>query len=824
MKALRIAALAVVFTAAASYVAAPLARAQSQDIKEADELFERGDAKSLKKAAKKYDTAIRKDPKGVAAGVYGKRAAIYYLQRRYQEGLDWIDNSALKQYPGAPEILAQKALMLWSLNKRGDAIEIADKVASQKKDAFQVQLLRGNYYAGRDPAKAAEAFDAYLKYRPSGLAEQDALPRLKLGLAYLKIDQAKDAKFQFEAVAKQFRKNPRWVLNANNGLCAAYTRTQEFDRAITLCERIIEDPRNIDRTGAVWYNLGQSYLQKKQPRKARQAGLEFVKVQKAKAKGFMLVGDAYYLERDYDNALRFYKDAESRTSASDTQLLKKMGQTYRKLGQAQLAVEKLEPAFQNNPDDVELGVELGETYLDDKIKDDTKAVGAVSKLMEKHTDNAALRYVAARGLYNTGKYAQAKVRFMEAHKLSPNETKYRDGLVNTINLQAAVAHSSGDLSKATKYLEEAYDYHKRSPITNLNLAVVNIESGKCEAAMKYLGTLRKGRRESRVIADRLIARAYMCQKKPDPQRALKKYAAAAKGAGSNNMLKAEIFAEWGAILATSDLDDAIDKLEFAHQVASVDPLRGPAIRRNLALALYRRGWKYMAKHDGDKALEDFEKATRDKSVLQGTELPAFDFSLALAYLDTGKPKEALKIFDSLGKVGKTGSYLQSPYDKVGTDFFSAYAQYRSNDVKSRRDAAREFTKLQKGAKGKFATTISDLIGSSWQFVAAAEYRSGKSGPARSALKSAQRYANSKAARNILTHNNEVLSMGKGSISAFQKMGKSPPEALVNLGIAYDRAGQPRQAYDAWVSARSAGVRNKTLEEWIDAKQRIFGYK
>jgi Flp pilus assembly protein TadD len=55
------------------------------------------------------------------------------------------------------------------------------------------------------------------------------------------------------------------------------------------------------------------------------------------------------------------------------------------------------------------------------------------------------------------------------------------------------------------------------------------------------------------------------------------------------------------------------------------------------------------------------------------------------------------------------------------------------------------------------------------------------------------------------------------------MGANPPEALVNLGIAYDRAGQSKQAYDAWVKAKSKNARAPKLQDWIDAKKRIFGY-
>ena len=49
-----------------------------------------------------------------------------------------------------------------------------------------------------------------------------------------------------------------------------------------------------------------------------------------------------------------------------------------------------------------------------------------------------------------------------------------------------------------------------------------------------------------------------------------------------------------------------------------------------------------------------------------------------------------------------------------------------------------------------------------------------------------------------------------------------PEALVNLGIAYERKGDPVKALDAWRRARKAGVRFGPLADWIESKERIYG--
>ena len=49
-----------------------------------------------------------------------------------------------------------------------------------------------------------------------------------------------------------------------------------------------------------------------------------------------------------------------------------------------------------------------------------------------------------------------------------------------------------------------------------------------------------------------------------------------------------------------------------------------------------------------------------------------------------------------------------------------------------------------------------------------------------------------------------------------------PEALINLGIAYERKGDNAKALDAWRRAKKLGIRFPGLQEWIDAKERIYG--
>jgi hypothetical protein len=276
------------------------------------------------------------------------------------------------------------------------------------------------------------------------------------------------------------------------------------------------------------------------------------------------------------------------------------------------------------------------------------------------------------------------------------------------------------------------------------------------------------------------------------------------------------------LLAEGKVDDAVEKLDIAVRFAAQVPEVANAAKRNLAIALFRRGWRNIKAGKDTDAVSDLERATREPALLKGTEPSAFEFSYALALLERGDNAEAGKIFKSLAAKGNQGAYLRAPYNTVGSQFFGAYTDYRTNNAASRQKAATDFTRISGGASGAFANKVRDLIASSWEYVAYDHFRNGRGGPAGKALENAEKYANDDIRRRII-NNRAVLDLDKSKIGALDGLRGSPPEALFNLGIVYDEAGRPRDAYDAWRSAASKGVQSKDLQKWIDAKKRIYGY-
>lgn len=831
---------------AAIVMVAPYAYAAVEDdLRDGDKYFDAGD---WKRAAAAYDRAIAKSPGQVAAKAYGKRAAIYIILKDWKGGLDFVGR-AKERYPSAPELLEQEALMLWETDRKDDAVAVAEQVVKAKPAAFTNQKLIGDYYATRDPMKTAVAFEGYLAHRPQELEGGDVLPRLRLGFAYLtnarsaladgddKVAKATYAKAaqQFEHVTRKLGKKPNATVNAENGLCAAYTGLGRWDQAINVCEHVVQDPRRIDPTASVWFNLSKAYLARKQTKKARSAATEFARVRRNEARGLMLLGETYFEDRDWNTALEHYVRAEKALKADQTRdrthISIQLGKIYRRLPappsgpnkNLDLAIDKLSAAYSKNRDSVELALELGGAYLEAKL--DGKAVSLTDKLLSEEAlakipkaRRAPVFVLAGKALFNQRKLDEARDRFESARELRPGDVQIQGQLIATINEQAFV--EAKDAKAAQALLEKALEVDPQSAMTLTNLAILAIERGDCDGAARQLARLKDMRGRDTVVVARLTGRAALCSSKADPVKAGAAFALAEREAKKANaqLALAEIYAEWAPLTWDTDLANAVEKLELAAAVSASSPDVAPTAKRNLALALYRRGWKLMRDGKAGDAASDFERSLRDPSVLKGTEPLAFEFSLALAQLDANRATEAAKLFRGLTSKGNQGAYLKGNYAKVGSQFFAAYATSRSATGNARQRACSELSRLE----ADLGDRARELVASCWESVAFDQWRAGQSGAAQKSLATAAKSASPDQKRRI-DLDRAALALGKEKISALEALNGTPPEALVNLGIIYDLLGRPKDAYDAWTKAKARGVTARDLQKWIDAKKRIYGY-
>lgn len=810
------------------------ARAQKQELDEGDRAFDRG---QLARAARAYDRAIRESPGQVPAEAYGKRAAIFILQRKLAEGLRFVDQIAAPRHPNAPAVLEQRALILWALGRRVEAIAVAEKVARLRPETFTAQQLIGRYYSQSRPERAVAALRAYFAHRPRDLASEDALPRLRLGFAQLAVGDPAAATRQFELVLARFRDDRIARVNATNGLCAARAAAGRYDAAIAICSRITARPADIDARGSVWYNLARAYLGKRRYRDARRAARRYVKARPKQGKGYVLVGDAFFGERKLSEALRQYLAAEKRAlaAAERAKLGIRLGKTYRRLGQMTRAIAKLDQALARDPRSAELRLELGGALLAAAARersankrttfDRRAAQVAILGLREaSRAQRIELRLIAGRAEYNLGRLDRAEAHLRAARELAPKSAKVRVALTRAINRQAAVAFAAGDRAAAAKRSRAALEITPRSPAAHRNLAVLAIAAGDCGAARPHVDALAKIRSEA-LAYHRLGGRLALCA--GDRAAALDHLRAAeaiaARPGARDNRALAAIYTEWAPLSA--DESDAVDKLEQAVQFAGRDARLERAAARNLAVALYRRGWRRLGSRDASGAGADFERALADASALRGAEPLALELSLGIARLSTD-PKAAAELFRGLQKKGKASSYLTARYAALGPALLAAYASYRAGTRAELDRAAAAIRKLAPRARGDLARLLRDLSSAVAIASAAEHWRRGKTGPARRGLLEARGKRPGAAVGRVIAHNLAVLDMDRkpaAARSALDKLGGRPVEALINLGILAERRGEPRKAFDLWTRALKATPRARNLSRWIATKKRMFGF-
>ncbi len=832
----------VLGVAAAAGAAYGQSAATQQLLDDADKAYE---ADKLDKAAANYDRAIAAEPKGVKPEAYAKRALIFMAQaaaygkdgnseravKKYEQGLAWITGTAERIWPDQDVILEKKALILDKLpGRRADAVAIAEKITARTPRLFGMQLMVGEHYyqGGAGTAeKTVKAYEGYFSHRGDASKTIDGFTRVKLGFSYLHLRRWDDAIKQFDEAERKFKSDANIAGNARKGLCAAYAYQEDWSKAITLCEAAIRDKPRMKGDPSAYFHIGTAYLKGGQFDNALAAANSYIAAKPKSSGGYLLRGDVYYEQKRWNDAESQYNQA-STIEPNNGKVARALGRVYLRQKRAKKAIETLSKVVQADPQDVDTRYDLGEAYIQDG-QGANAATQAAEGLKTSKEPRTQVRFyaLAGAGYYASGELTQARMSFEKAivtardNKL-PQEGAWQTGLLNTINRQAAAKFKAGDLKGAEALLFQARDIDPEHTVTNQNLGLVAIEQKQWSEAIKYLtNRLKKGPND--LITNRLLGRAYLGAK--NEQKAGEHYAIAETEAKKlrNLTVLAEVYTEWAPLLlAAGKVDDAVDKLEQAAQYAVNQPF-AQQTQRNYQVALFKRGYEKLRKGKGSEAVADLEGATRFPALLVGNEEQVYTFALGLAYLDGGQYAKASPIFQDLAKKGSAG-WLKPPFDKVGAELFVAYAMYREGSSGSRAKAAGVFEKLSGKTTGSLNAKIKDLLRSSQEFLAYEAFGKGAFKDAEAALKKAAGMGGGN--KNAVDHNMAVLSMDKNGSAAkavFEKLKEKVPEALVNLGILADRAGESKAAFELWSEARAKGARSGKLDDWIAAKKKIFGF-
>jgi tetratricopeptide (TPR) repeat protein len=754
---------------------------------------------ALDDAAKALDQAIAVNPRRVDA--YVLRSAVYAARKQYKQGIELMQR-AQTLAPTDEEVLTALGSHFVLSGDTTSGVPLLLQVTGKNAARYDAQLLLGHHFHTTSKwPQAITAFEAYFTHRPKALAAEDARHRIELADAYLRFRKPKQALTLFQLALDQRGKN---YLRARLGVAWA-TAAIDCRKARPLLEKL-------ERVGEahpeIWLVDGRCALALGDSSGALALGRKYLeKSPNSTAAGHALVGEAYAVRGKLDEARRELETARKLEPARRRWPVR-LAVVLRRAGDHKGALEALDRigAPDKPTTDPDWWTELGETLL---AKGEAQTV--VTRLTPVTVElpgDAAIRRVLGAALLATGQ-APAAIKVLDEAEAITSTSRGKQLLVDAL-VTVAVAKLPAEPVVAEQLLVRA-DSIEGNALVWRNLGIARLALNKPADAVAVLDRAVKAEPSS--ITQMLAARARaqsgdVVGARPLYERSL------ATEKGKDHAL--EIAIDWAASeLAGGDAAIAVTALEktVAFAKAANEKL---AQRHKLALARARHaaGVAALRAGNGGRAVELLRASVAVDPVL------AARCDLALASVVAGDPSSALT---ALRAVSGQSCPFPPPADLQAAPILIAFTEGLSP-----RRAGKALERLTALA-GKSSGPAAVLLGMSMRVVAleaAREaYGTGKLAQARKHLATA-RLANARVGNDEVAHNLAVLDLLEGrvevAIAQLEKLASKLPDALVNLGIAYERKGEPQKALDAWRRARKAGARHAPLTEWIESKERVYG--
>jgi tetratricopeptide (TPR) repeat protein len=751
----------------------------------------------LDDAATALDQAIALNPRRVEA--YVLRSAVHAAKKEYKQGITLMQR-AQQLSPNDEEVLTALGSQLVLSGDTGAGVPILQGVTQKNAKRYDAQLLLGHHFhtSGKWP-DAITALEAYFQSRPKELAKEDARHKVDLADSYLRYRQPDKALVLFRAAVEERKED----LRARIGV-AWSTAAIDCKKA----RKLLEDLEPIAATyPEVWLVDGQCALALGDTNGALALGRRYLeKAAKGTAAGHALVGEAQATRGNLVEARKEFEKARElepdrrRWTVRFAHVLRRANEPKAAL----LALEKLgAPASPGI--DPDWWSELGEAML---ASNDAK--GAADRLvpvLPEIPNDAHVRTVAGAAQLASGQ-AEAAIKTLSDAEAIATSPRSRKLLVDALGVVAVAKLQTNDAAGAEQLLARA-DSIDGSPLVWRNLGVARLAIGKPAEAMVVLDKAVKAEPSGIIVM--LAARAHAGANDLAGARALYERAS---GIEKDGVISVEIALDWTATeLAGGDPTVAVAALERVAQAAAKSPL---AARHKAALAVARHaaGLVALRAGNGAKAVELLKA-----SVAADPQLST-KCDLALAAVVVGEPNAALQ---ALKAVSGQRCPFPPPADTQAAPILVAFTEGRN--AKRAGKALDRLTAMAGKSSGPAGVLLNTAIRVVALEAAQDAYRGGSTKQARKYLSSA-RTVSSRVGTDELAHNIAVLDLADGNydsaIAQLERVAGRIPEALVNIGIAYERKGDPVKALDAWRRAKKANVRYAPLNDWIESKERIYG--
>jgi tetratricopeptide (TPR) repeat protein len=751
----------------------------------------------LDDAARSFDQALSLNPRRVEA--YVLRSAVYAARKQYKEGIALM-RRAQALAPADGDVLTALGSQLVLSGDVTAGVPLLQQVATKEPARYDAQLLLGRHYhnIGQWP-DSITALELYFTHRPQQLAKEDPRYRVELADSYLRSGQPAKALPLFENAAKAA---PKKDLRARIGI-AWSTAAIDCKKA----RKMLEELEPIAQQGFVdiWLVDGQCALALGDSNGALALGRQYLeKAPKGSAAGHALVGEALAARGNLADARKELELAASLEPQRRrwTVRLAVVLRRANAAADAQAVLEKLGPPA-TPAIDPDWWSELGETLLAQNQVD--QVIARLTPVVAELPNHAATRVVLGTALLATNKPDDA-VKFLDEAESIQSTPRSRKLLSEALNSVGAGKLAANDAAGAEPLLVRA-DQLDGNALVWRNLGVAKLALDKKADAVAVLDKATKA--DASPIVAMLAARAHAVNGDIAGARSLYERAL---GADKDNI---EIAIDWASSeVAGGDPAIAVAALEKTAGAVAKSPL---AARHKSALAAARHaaGLAQLRAGNGAKAVELLRAAA-----VPGEATVARKCDLAVAAVVAGDNAAAIAALRAIQ--GQTCPF-PPPADTQAAPILIAFTE--GLNAKKAPNALTKLTALG----GKSSGIAAQLLGTSIRVVAlnAAQdaYRGGQLAPARKYLATA-RGANARVGGDEVAHNLAVLDLVDGKIDSaitqLEKLTNRVPEAWINLGIAYEKKGDHGKALDAWRKARKLNVRFAPLNDWIEAKERVYG--
>lgn len=783
---------------ATSTLAPVVAHAQSSDQDEESQLLvEEGKRalakKDYKRAGSILDKALAAAPRRL--DIYILRATIFGIEKQYDAAVALLDR-AHKLAPDNVRVNTALGIALIDAKKANEGVPILEKIVATDKNRYEAQVALGNYYARQGAWKeSAKAFEAYFAARPAALAREDALHRYDQANALLRSGNPKAAQDIYKSLLLSNAQNER----ARLGVAWA-TAASSCKQAMPVLESVSDLEAKYaevslvrGRCALMLGKLDDALARAERYRKAAPNAIE----------GWVLLGDVRGAQNNWKEAEAAYLHVvDGNPNDSITSL--KLARAERMLQKFAAAAERLRAAGppKNYEDDWTL--EYGETLY--ALKQADLLRDQLTPFVKSHEGHAQGEFLLGASLALSGDHAGAVTHLVIANQ--KGEPRAARLLVDSLNTLGADAVKKKDIAGARQLLDQAMNAGG-SPLTTRNYGAVLIAQNEIDKALIAL----KNADPNDAGAVFLLARAYHASKKYDDARAA--YARAVKLYGKDPraaiVLRDSAYAELAAGRgeeAVAIMDQAI-ALSPATQRKSLETARLAIARAAATEAM--RGSRFAV---AVKLLRGVEKSA------DGDALVELRCDLAVAATGATQRELALDLLRGLER-SKAKCPFVAPVDEIGVPILIAWNDDASpNRAKKTLDRLEQMRRKATGvAEPLLRQAASDIA----VRAAAEAYASGNTKAAATFLATAKTYNRSSPE---VTHNLAVLDIATGNVDAaiatLSGLTGDVPEARVNLGIAYEKKGEPVKALATWKAALAAGVRHASLKDWIDSKERLWG--